>query len=196
MQIAALDWLPQLPVSGIADVRLATLVLLLAIAAAIDVRTMRIPNWLTLSGAGIGLALSWIGEAHPGSALLLAAGGMLAGLALMLPFWLLRVMGAGDVKLMAMVGAFVGLQQVVPTVLSVFVAGGLVAVSFALYRRMFRRVAANVGDIVQQMAFGVLAGVGFPAQTRPAVSAGRVPYGVSICAGTIAWATVRQLGYL
>lgn len=173
-----------------AEVRVATLVVLLVVAAVIDVRTLRIPNWLTVSGALMGLALSaavpWqtLGPAWAVDGFLWSLGGLAAGLALMLPFWLLRVMGAGDVKLMAMAGAFVGLAQIVPVVLCVFVAGGVLAVGWALYRRVFRRAASNAAEITIAMAVAALNGM---RPALPAASAGKLPYGVSIAAGTLAW---------
>ena len=79
------------------------LVLIVGLAAAvvIDVRTRRIPNWLTgaIGGAGFGIAFGG-GALTPAHAAL----GMLVGLGLMLPGHLLGGGGAGDVKLMAAVG--------------------------------------------------------------------------------------------
>ncbi|NKE66034.1 prepilin peptidase [Ramlibacter sp. RBP-2] len=187
--------LAQLATPDLADARLALLVVLLMLAAFIDVRTFRIPNWLTYGGAVIGLvlgtAIQWrlLGPAWAADGLLWSLGGLAAGLALMLPMYALRVMGAGDVKLMAMAGAFLGLGQIVPAVLCVFVAGGVLAVGYALWRRAFGRMTANVVDIVQSMAFAAMSGVRAGA---PRPSVGNLPYGVSISAGTIAWVVLSQ----
>jgi len=188
-------WLSLFPEPGLVDLRSATLVLLLLLAATIDVRTMRIPNRLTVTGAVIGLAFSaaipWQ-ELGPNWALdgfLSALGGMAAGLALLLPLYALRVMGAGDVKLMGMVGAFVGLQQIVPTVLSVFIAGGVLALAWSVYRRVFRRVTAGAAELAMSLAFAALSG------TRPTLttaSAGKLPYGLSITVGTLTWLLVAH----
>src|SRR5260221_13553602 len=85
--------------------QLAVLASGLAIAVVTDVRTRRIPNWLTgsLAAAGLGMAFAGVGLT-PGQAAL----GLLAGLALMMPAHLIGATGAGDVKLMAAVGAVVG----------------------------------------------------------------------------------------
>jgi prepilin signal peptidase PulO-like enzyme (type II secretory pathway) len=79
--------------------------LALAAAVVIDVRTRRIPNWLTggLAAGGFGLAFGG-GSVTPWQALL----GLALGLALMLPGHVIGATGAGDVKLMAAVGAFLG----------------------------------------------------------------------------------------
>ncbi len=199
MNTAPADWLLHLTGPNVADVRSATLVLLLVAAAVIDVRTMRIPNWLTVCGALIGLALNaalqWqlLGPHWAVDGLLWALGGMAAGLALLLPLYLLRVMGAGDVKLMAMVGAFVGLQQIVPAVLCVFIAGGVFALATAVWRRSLRRLTTNVADVVQSMAVAAFAGIRPSGGLAPGQSIGRLPYGLSICAGTLAWLIAAQL---
>lgn len=199
MNTASADWLWHLTGPDLGDVRNAVLVLLLLVAAVIDVRTLRIPNWLTVTGALIGLALSaavqWqvLGVAWAVDGALWSLAGLAAGLALMLPFYALRVMGAGDVKLMAMVGAFLGLPQIVPAVICVFIAGGVVALAAAAWRHSLGRVASNVFGIVQSMAFAVLAGVRPAPAMPPAGSVGRLPYGISICAGTLAWLIASHL---
>src|SRR4051812_45423456 len=85
---------------------LAPLLALLIIAAAIDLRIRKIPNWLTLSLAGSGLLLSMLGASliTPGAAIL----GLLTGFALNFGLFLLRIRGGGDVKLFAAAGAWVG----------------------------------------------------------------------------------------
>jgi prepilin peptidase CpaA len=199
MNTAPADLLLHLTGPSLADVRSATLVLLLVAAAVIDVRTMRIPNWLTLSGAlmGLGLnaALQWqlLGASAAAHGLLGALGGMAAGLALLLPLYLLRVMGAGDVKLMAMVGAFVGLQQIVPAVICVFLAGGVLALGVAAWRRSLRQLTLNVAGIVQWLAFAAFAGFRPDPAAGANRSVGTLPYGLSICAGTLAWLVATQL---
>jgi len=120
--------------------------------------------------------------------------GLGVGLVILLPVYVLRVMGAGDVKLMAMVGAIVGLPDILNAVLYSLIVGGIAAVAFALYHRAFRRMSANVMDIVQSMAFAVVVG----GRPTPALSGrasiGKLPYGVSIAAGTIAWLGARLFG--
>jgi prepilin peptidase CpaA len=103
-------------------------------------------------------------------------------------------MGAGDVKLMAMVGAMVGLPDILWAVLYSLAAGGVAALAFAVYHRAVRRMTGNVVDIVQSMTFAALAGYPTPALAGHA-SIGKLPYGVSIAAGTIAWLIARLLGF-
>lgn len=193
--------LAQLATPDLADARLALLVVLLMLAAFIDVRTFRIPNWLTYGGAVIGLAfgaaIQWrlLGPLWALDGFLWSLGGLAAGLALMLPMYALHVMGAGDVKLMAMVGAFLGLGQIVPAVLCVFVTGGVAAVVYVLFRRQLAQLAVNLKNVVFGMAFSVIAAQRLGGMA-PGASVGKLPYGVSISAGTILYLLTRQFGYL
>src|SRR4051812_45965159 len=84
----------------------ALLGILILAAAGYDIRYRRIPNWLVLAGIVIGFAWNlyssgWSGLGH-------AAAGLGLGFALYFPLYLLRARGAGDVKLLAAVGAIVG----------------------------------------------------------------------------------------
>jgi len=78
----------------------------LAVAAVADLRTRRIPNLLTISAALVGLLLNFSRSGGPGA--LASGAGLLTGLAAFLPFYLAGGFGAGDVKAMAAVGAFLG----------------------------------------------------------------------------------------
>src|SRR5687767_15970758 len=90
----------------------AAFTFLLVGACVSDLRSRRIPNVVVAA-----LALSGIGYAFatmtPQAALVHALGGSAVGLALWLPFWLVRVLGAGDVKLVAASGAWLGVAGVV-----------------------------------------------------------------------------------
>ncbi|MFD0669606.1 A24 family peptidase [Ramlibacter sp. MAHUQ-53] len=154
------------------------LIALLALAAVIDLRSGRIPNWLTVTGMGWGLAFSASQGLGTGAGLATGLAGLATGLAVMLPLYLLRATGAGDVKLMAMTGAFLGTQPMLVTTLFVFIAGGVMALLHLALRAAARQAAARPQ-----------AG---PATPAPA-SLGRIRYGASIFAGTLAFLVLRQL---
>lgn len=193
--------LTQLATPDLADARLALLIVLLMLAAFIDVRTFRIPNWLTYGGAAIGLAfgaaIQWrlLGPAWALDGFLWSLGGLAAGLACLLPFYLLRVMGAGDVKLMAMAGAFLGLPEIVPAVLFSGIAGGVAALVFVVAHRRLVPFGRNLKSLAHGAALSAMAGLPLTGMPRGA-SVGNLPYGVSISAGTIAYVAARAMGYL
>ena len=180
---------------AIAEPRTSVLVMLLIIAGIIDYRTYRIPNWLTLSGATFGLLYSAI-AAIPHQGFLWSLGGLAIGLLTMLPMYALRVMGAGDVKLMAMVGTFLGYTGIPLAILCTFIAGGIAALGFAVYRRVLGRLLVNVRDIASTTAFSIFGGMQPHIGMAAGTSIGRLPYGVSIAVGTIAYVLANQFGYL
>lgn len=194
MTAGSVDSLPPL-LAALAGNPGIALVMLVIAAAVIDVQSYRIPNWLTVGGMLLGLAWNTAVAPAPFTGFLWALGGLAVGLVALLPFYALRVMGAGDVKLMAMVGAFLGLPAILLAILFTFVAGGIVAVTFALSQKSARRLAGNVGEITRNVAFGLMSGVrpALPLAATPSV--GKLPYGISIAIGTTAYVVAQQLGY-
>src|SRR3954471_7823355 len=83
------------------------LLAMLLAAALFDVMYRRIPNWLTVSGVVLGLAMNAIIGA-PDSGIVFSLVGLMAGFTVYAVLYALRAMGAGDVKLMAAIGALVG----------------------------------------------------------------------------------------
>jgi prepilin peptidase CpaA len=90
---------------------------------------------------------------------------------------------------MAAVGAVLGAPAVVYALIGTFIAGGVVALLFALYHRGLRRLTGNVVEIVQDMAIAAIAGAR-PTATASRASVGKLPYAVSIAVGTIGWLLV------
>ena len=190
--IAVLDLLEMLALSP----RTGVLICLLAIAAVGDVRTGRIPNWLVFGGALYALAYNALYPVYPRDmGLLVALGGLAVGFASLLPGYLLRVLGAGDVKLMAMVGAFLGTRGAVEAVLASLIAGGLLALALAAYSGRLVQLLRNVAMVFRGTLLGVSTGVGGLA-LQGGTSAGRMPYGVAIAAGTIGYLMLDQLGLI
>jgi prepilin peptidase CpaA len=173
---------------------LTTALLLLFLTGAVitDLRARIIPNALVLAGALTGILLA--GLHLEGIGFLRALGGLALGLGIFLPTYLLRAMGAGDVKLMAMAGAFLGPAAVAEAALWVLLTGGALALVFALRRGVARRMAANL----REMYFSAAASVQI--RTLPDLSAGpqtaaRLPYAVAIALGVTAFLLARQLGF-
>ena len=171
------------------------LVMLVIAAAVIDVQRYRIPNWLTVGGMVLGLAWNTALGSPFYSGFLWALGGLATGFAVLLPLYALKVMGAGDVKLMAMVGAFLGVPEVLYAVLFTFVSSGVVALIFALTHRSAGRLVGSVLDITRFAALGLMSGVRPSAPISMGPSIGKLPYGISIAIGTIAYVVAKQLGF-
>jgi prepilin peptidase CpaA len=147
----------------------------LGTAIVTDVRTRRIPNWLTgaIAGAGFGLAFGG-GVVTP----MQAALGLGAGLLLMMPGHLIGATGAGDVKLMAAVGSVVGPNLVLRAFLYSAIAGGVLAIVVAARRG---RLAATLQDTSRLVTS--------PATVRTAIEsparANQFAYGPAIAVGTL-----------
>lgn len=186
----------ELLVMLLSDLHTGVLIAMLALAAVIDIRSYRIPNWLTASGIVFALVYNGLAPVSPQQGFLWALEGMGIGFLLTLPLYVLKTMGAGDVKLMAMVGAFVGMPAVLYTVLASFIVGGLAAIAYALWHRAMGRMLGNVAAVAQNMMLTVVGGMRPEAQLQVGASIGKLPYGVSIATGTTGFLVARQLGFL
>ncbi|MNN20644.1 Type IV leader peptidase family protein [compost metagenome] len=149
-------------------------------AAAIDLDRRRIPNWLTF-GSWIAALPVQIGNHGMTAGSTAWLYGWLLGLALFLPFYLLRGMAAGDVKLLAAVGAWLGASMALKIALATCVIGGIWALVLLLVTRQVRTTLSRVGHM---LIAGVIPGA-TSAQPDSSVSAGSIPYGVAIAAGTL-----------
>lgn len=181
---------------------IAVLATLLLTAAWCDLKAARIPNVLVLIGLVLGVLANGLLPSGFGFNRDLDAGGMgwvIAlegigyGLVLLLPLYLLGAMGAGDVKLMAMVGAFVGPAGAIGAVLFTFLAGGAIAVALALRTRMLIPLLQNVRLMLLGGLIKVSAGKAPVVDDLP-VSVGKLPYGVAIALGTLGWLAWERWG--
>lgn len=136
-----------------------------SMAAVCDILWRRIPNWLTLSAFAGGLLLQVLRIGAPG--LLVALGGAALGLGLLLPFYAIHVVGAGDVKLLGALGALVGPQDLVSVAIYAALVGGAVSCVMLLRRG---RLALSIADILSR-------------PTNLTRSGAKAPYGVAIAGG-------------
>lgn len=148
-----------------------------------DLLTRRIPNWLTVGGAVIGLGTSVMATGPWGTFGSLA--GLTVGLAAFLPFYLARGFSAGDVKAMAAIGAFVGPKGALLAVACILLIGSIGGMAL-LIRLGGRPAVAALRDrwltrVCILVATGAAPGIEPPA-ADPARH--RFPYGVAIAAGT------------
>jgi len=157
----------------------------LVVAALIDGYKLKVPNWLTfpmILSAWIASAV-FFGWAGLGWSLL----GTVVGLGLLLPAYAIGGMGAGDVKLLAGVGAWMGVTNTLWAFVVSVVAGAVIAVGMVLYRRAWRHHQSQFLSILTEILI-----VRDPNQLS-AMAAERkssmllLPYGIPIAIGSIAY---------
>jgi prepilin peptidase CpaA len=134
-------------VNVLTDICVAVVVL---IAGTSDIRSRRIPNWLTISGVCAGLVLHAATAGYTGFRL--SAMGMLLGFGAYLALYCLRAMGAGDVKLMAAVGAIVGPADWISVFAATAIAAGMLSLGLVIFKRRLRETLRNALFIVGELA--------------------------------------------
>jgi prepilin peptidase CpaA len=113
------------------------------VAAVWDVKTRRIPNWLTASSILIGLALHLIlGGPREMAMALLAA---LVGGGIFTAFFIAGGMGGGDVKLIAAVASIVSFPSLFQVLVTTAIMGGVFALVLAVARGKLKQTIQNIG---------------------------------------------------
>ncbi len=149
--------------------------LFLAVAVVSDIRAHRISNALVLAGGLCALLInSWF-YGFPGVLAWLM--GLGAGLLLFLPFYALAGMAAGDVKLMAMVGGFIGPSNVFWAAAFSLMVGSLLGLLILFYRKQLVRTLQRYWVIVSLKTYIE------PAATDAARQ--RFPYAIAILLGSL-----------
>ena len=159
--------------------------ILLIWAAYIDGKELRVPNWLTFPMVLSGLAYSaWVGGwAGLGDGLV----GMCVGLATLLPLYAVGGMGAGDVKLMAGIGAWLGASATWNAFVVSVIVGAIMAVAMVAWRKSWKKHCGNFSQIMLEFMTvkspGELSRIA--AERKPQMLL--LPYGIPICVGSIAY---------
>ena len=151
-------------------------------SAALDLRTRRVPNWLTLGVTVLGMTLA---AAHVTDRSIAAAlGGFALGLLLMLPGHIVGATGAGDVKLFAAVGSLLGPAGIAVAFVYTAIFGGALALTVALFRGRLHHTLQETATLV------VTAGANVAQIERPSAD-NRFAYAPAIALGTL----VAALGF-
>ena len=168
------------------QLQLDFVLLLVVVAAAItDLAIRKIPNKLLLAGMSAVLALHLI---HPTSAGLPSAlGGAAIGFAFFLPLYAVRGMAAGDVKMMATVGLFLGPSETVQACVLTWCLGGLMALLIILFTRRWSAAYTNLRNLLLPVLLRLGPG------TAPRESVGSMPYGFAIALATLWLLAQRHL---
>jgi prepilin peptidase CpaA len=132
--------------------------ILLAVIALVatyyDIRFRRIPNWLTLPGVVIGFvagAILPVGNNSAWGGLANAALGFALAMLINFPLYLLHARGAGDVKLMAAIGALIGWRDWIAIFLISSLLGGLLAIVLMLGLGRVHKTLSNLWRIVVEL---------------------------------------------
>src|SRR5205823_1984657 len=160
----------------------------LAILAGVtDWRSRRIPNWLTVPGLAAGIVLNTVLGGWPGAKASLL--GAILGLALLLPFVMIRSLGAGDWKLVGALGAFLGPQHLIVVLLGAILVAGVMAAVLVVWHKRVRQTTHNLGRMLA--AFFTLHLPG-PELSLDNPEALKVPFGIAVAIAVILY-SARQL---
>jgi prepilin peptidase CpaA len=150
------------------------------IAGYTDWRSRRIPNWLTVPALAVGIALGaalggWAGAKSS----LLGAG---LGLLVLLPFVLIRSLGAGDWKLVGALGSYLGPNRLITVLFAALIVAGVMALILVIWKGRFRQTVRNMGRLLA--AFGSLH---LPGEdlTLDDPKAAKVPFGVAVAIAVV-----------
>lgn len=160
---------------------LAIAVVAALVASVWDIKTRRIPNWLTLSAILTGLAVhAVVGGAGD---MLIALVAALVGGGIFAIFFVAGGMGGGDVKLMAAIGAIVGFQSLFQVMVLTAIMGGVFAICLALTRGRLKQTVANIKLLLVHHRYqGLTPHPEINVANRKTL---RLPYAIAIAAGCL-----------
>ena len=157
----------------------------LIVAAYIDGKQLRVPNWITYPMVFSGLIFNSF--AVHGMGFWWAVVGMFVGLLCLLPLYAVGGMGAGDVKLMAGIGAWLGWRITLYSFVATVVVGAVMAVLMVWYKKSFVKHYGNLLTIVNEWLTirdpRELSRIA--AERKPTMYL--LPYGIPICIGSIGY---------
>lgn len=158
---------------------------LLLAACVTDVRSRRIPNALVIAIILGGLTFSVATRPFP-AALVQSLEGLALGFAIWIAFWLVGVMGAGDVKFFAAIGAWLGPALTWRAALASALVGGVLAVAMLLQTRALGPAVRRLALALSSGSFGVLGHIG---EAEGSPQRRHLPYGVALAIGALitAW---------
>lgn len=154
---------------------------LLVYAAVYDYRFHKIRNWLVLSVLIIGVIVQWQLAAVDG--IFQAVGGIVVGFAAFIPLYIKKAMAAGDVKLMAAVGATLGYSYILYAVAATLVAGAVLAILMIVFK-------GEIGDflnrwVIMTRHFIYTRKILWLKPKQGSVAAGYFPYAAAIACGSL-----------
>ena len=160
-------------------VAFSLLAIVLLIAAASDVRFHKIPNWLTYTAVILAVVYHTAMKGLEG--LLFSIGGVGVGIAVLITFYLMGGMGAGDVKLMGAVGGLLGPKGVFMAFLFTAVIGAIWAFTLLTFHGYLKETTKRFKTTLETFILTRRFVYTSPpeGEKRPGLC-----YGVAIAAGT------------
>lgn len=165
---------------------------LLAVGAGfLDWRYRRIPNWLTVSGFAAGVAVNTILYRWPGMKAALL--GTALGLGLLLPFVLIRSLGAGDWKLAGALGACLGPRQLLSVLVGTILVAGAMALAMVIWTGRLKQTLLNIARLL-----GALFSLRMPGSevSLDDPQSTKIPFGVAMALAVLFYGVGRAMGRL
>jgi prepilin peptidase CpaA len=167
------------------------LAVIMCFAVYLDIKYRKIPNWLTFSSISVGLAHNGFIAGWPG--FLFSITGLGMGLFLLITFYFLGGMGAGDVKLMGAVGAFLGVTGVLYSFLFTAIFGGIYA-GYTLIKLRGQNITLKIDvTILKNLLVTRQFSYILPRENNERL---KIPYGVVIALGTLAVILLKNISII
>ncbi len=160
-------------------------------AGILDWRYRRIPNWLTLSGFAAGVAVNTILFHWPG--LKAALLGTALGLGLLLPFVMIRSLGAGDWKLAGALGACLGPRQLLSVLIGTILVAGVMALAVVVWKGRLTRTLLNIAHLLAALFTLRMPG---PEVSLDDPQSTKIPFGVAMAVTVLFYGMGRAMGKL
>ena len=162
---------------------LFSLIALLVVTTHGDLRCHRIRNIWTLGGASLALLLHLTSGGIDG--LMISLFGLLTGLGLFLPFYLFGGMAAGDVKLMAAVGALLGPELALSAIAFTLIVGGIMGMGYLFIRGELGRWLNRWNSVLANFWITRSISAGYLPPEADEVAGQRFPYALAIATGSL-----------
>lgn len=159
---------------------------LAVVAGVMDWRSRRIPNWLTVPGLFVGVLANTAASGWTGAKASLLGAGL--GLLLLLPFVLIRSLGAGDWKLIGALGAFLGPGNLLDVLLVTVLLAGVMALALIVWKGRVKQTMRNILHILGSLFSFHLPGPEVSLDSKESL---KIPFGVAAAAAVVLF-SVRQ----
>jgi prepilin peptidase CpaA len=158
-------------------------------AGGMDLRYRRIPNWLTVPGLLAGIAINTWAAGWPGAKGSLLGAGL--GLLVLLPFVLVRALGAGDWKLTGALGACLGPTRLVVVLVGSMFVAGIMAMALIVYKGRVRESARNIAHML-----GAFLSLHLPGRevSLDNPESAKIPFGVAVAVTVLLFEVRHALG--